>query len=86
MGRVRGIVKRDLRDFCGELSGSVNQFGLVSLMDGRLPQIMILPKNLEDLKGKKMIVSIDFWLEGCKYPVGHIIKIFGNSEDVDVEN
>lgn len=85
-GRVRGIINRDLRDFCGELSSQKDGFGLISLMDGRLPNVLIAPRNLEALKGKKVLISIDSWPEHSSLPVGHLIKVFGDSDQVDVEN
>lgn len=85
-GRVVGIVKRDLRDFCGELSEERDGLGIITLMDGRCSEILVRPRNLDLIREKKILVSIDDWPQDSLLPIGHITKVFGNKEDVDVEN
>lgn len=36
--------------------------------------------------GKKLEITIDSWPETSLYPLGHLTKIFGDSENVAVEN
>lgn len=68
------------------MSESIEGFGVINLVDGRLPKVLIKPRKLEELKGKKILITIDEWSENSLYPLGHLIKIFGDSENVDVEN
>ena len=85
-GKVIGVIKRDLRNFCGEITEIIGEFGIVSLTDGRYPDVLIKPKNLKSLLNKKIIVNIDKRPINSKNPLGHLVKILGNSEDVQVEN
>lgn len=91
-GRVVGIVKRDLRNFAGEITREARcsdkevMAGLVTLADARLPNILILSSNLSLLSGKKIIVTIDNWPETSRYPYGRCIKILGDAGNVGVEN
>ena len=32
------------------------------------------------------MINIDNWPEQCAYPLGHLVKIIGDSENVEVEN
>lgn len=85
-GQVIGIIKRDLRNFCGELTRIIGEFGIISLTDGRYPEVLIKPKNPKSLLNKKIIINIDKWPKNSKNPLGHLVKILGSSEDVQVEN
>ena len=46
-GKVIGILKRDLRNFSGEVQKEVDGFAIVNLVDGRLPSVIIKPKNID---------------------------------------
>ena len=91
-GRVLGIVKRDLRNFAGEIirevkgSDSELTMGVVSLSDSRLANVLILSTDLSMFVGKKIIVVIDSWPEFSKYPIGRCIKILGDAGKVGIEN
>ena len=32
------------------------------------------------------MINIDDWPQQCIYPIGHLVKIIGDSENVEVEN
>ena len=91
-GQVVGLIKRDLRNFAGEVidefkpNGKEVSFGLVSLSDARISNVLILSNNLSLLAGKKIIVSIDSWPEYSRYPIGRCIKILGKSGETKIEN
>lgn len=58
----------------------------MSLTDSRYPEVLIEPHALEPLRGKKVMINVDGWPRESRYPVGHLIKVLGNAEDVNVEN
>lgn len=91
-GRVVGVIKRDLRNFAGEVTqefkGSDKSLSLavVTLADSRLPNVLLLSNNLSALIGKKIVVVIDSWPEFSRYPIGRCIKILGEAGKIGVEN
>jgi exosome complex exonuclease DIS3/RRP44 len=90
VGIVKGVIRRDLRTFVGEMTeikpAGLDFSGLVLLADSRLPKVLIKSQHPDRFLGKKIIVSIDEWPECSKYPLGHIVKVLGNSGDTKVEN
>lgn len=91
-GKVVGIIKRDLRNFAGQIiqeykgSDLENTLGVVGLSDSRLANVLILSSNLKMLVNKKIIVAIDSWPEFSRYPIGRCIKILGDAGKTEIEN
>lgn len=90
-GEVVGILKRDLRNLAGQISGEVKRtedvtYALVDPVDPRYPQTLLAFKKLEALKNKKIVFSVDCWPDGQAYPSGHLVGVFGDAGNMDTES
>lgn len=72
-GKVLGFTRRNMRNFCGELDNIIDGFCLVNLVDSRYGQVVIKPTHPQQIIDKKIMVAIDEWPEGSKYPLGHLV-------------
>lgn len=43
-----------------------------------IPRIRIETSHYDELKGKKIVVQIDSWLQDSFYPIGHYVRVIGN--------
>ena len=86
-GRVIGVLRRNLRNFAGEVSKVFgNNLCLVTLVDSRFPCVLLKSRNANKLLNKKIIVNIREWPQYSKYPLGNLIRIVGESGNNTVEN
>ena len=88
-GRVVGIVKRNWRPFCGTLLPPHKMTGTWHIFlpaDKRIPRIRLQTRQVANLLGKRIIVSIDAWPRSSRYPQGHFVKELGAIGDKDTEN
>ena len=97
-GIVVGIIKRNWKPYCGSIeinennnnnnSSSTSKMGnnvLFRPVDKSIPKIRIRTKQIEEIKNKRIVVSIDTWDINSKYPTGHYVRTLGNIGDKDVE-
>lgn len=86
-GKVVSIIKKNWREYCGvvlDKSSSSNYF-LFAPVDKRIPFIRIETRQYENIKGKKILVTVDNWPFNSKYPRGHYTRIIGESGDKQTE-
>ena len=92
-GRVVGIIKRNWRQYCGtidassiqEKAGSGPQNVFFWPLDKTIPKIRIRTRQFNILKGKRIIVAVDYWEKGSKYPSGHFVRVVGDINDKATE-
>jgi exosome complex exonuclease DIS3/RRP44 len=93
-GVVVGIIKRNWRPFCGTIDASSvqNTSTLTAIqnvffwsMDKKIPKIRIRTRQAKNLIGKRIIVAIDNWEKGSKYPNGHYVRTLGDVGDKKTE-
>uniref|UniRef100_A0A665VVR5 Exosome complex exonuclease RRP44 n=1 Tax=Echeneis naucrates TaxID=173247 RepID=A0A665VVR5_ECHNA len=83
-GKIVGIIKRNWRPFCGMLNVSQIKEStrhLFTPADRRIPRIRIETRQASTLAGQRIIVAIDGWPKGSRYPnflrnKQHFIKLF----------
>ena len=88
-GRVVGIIKRNWRPYCGTLFPLHSMKGLHHSFvpaDKRIPRVRIDTRQGENLRGKRIVVSIDAWPRSSRLPRGHFVRELGVIGDKDTEN
>ncbi|MCJ1411220.1 exosome catalytic subunit dis3 [Ptychographa xylographoides] len=92
--RVVGITKRNWRQYVGHIdssSSSVSKQGrkqqtvFLIPMDKRIPKIRIRTRQVDELMGKRILVTIDSWDRDSRYPVGHFVRSLGELETKGAE-
>lgn len=54
-------------------------------IDKSIPRILITTKRVEELLGKRLLVSMDQWPAKSQYPLGHYLRVLGEEGDKAVE-
>ena len=92
--KVVGIFKRNWRPFVGHVDANSvssdfrnrgSQPVFVRPLDRRIPRIRIRTRQLEELLGQKIVVSIDRWDATTRFPEGHLVSVLGGLESVEAE-
>lgn len=81
---VVGIYSRPWKQVCGSIDRD-GSHGVVVPIDPRYPKVTIKSRRLEELIGKRIVVTIDKWESGRSTPDGHLIRVIGPIGDRDVE-
>eukprot|EP00037_Helgoeca_nana_P036307 m.10789 g.10789 ORF g.10789 m.10789 type:complete len:1012 (+) comp7149_c0_seq1:34-3069(+) len=87
-GAVVGIIRRAWRPYCGVLLQSDNpgrRFHLFQPYNRQVPRVRIQTRQAASFEGKRIVVAIDGWSAGSRYPQGHYVRTLGDAGDVDVE-
>eukprot|EP00505_MAST-04D_sp_SCG-Rhode-Island_P002029 Stramenopile-MAST_4_protein_2029 len=86
---VVGILRRNLRPFCGSILGTSVRSGseecLFVPVDPRIPCTYIHTRQSKQLIGKRIVVVIDGWGVKSAYPTGHYLKTVGDIGDRETE-
>ena len=89
-GRVVGITQQKRRQYCGVLRYSeydAHRIHHLFLPDNRcIPKVYIETRQINELKGMRIIVQVDSWPRTSRYPVGHFVHKIGAVGDKEVEN
>lgn len=90
-GKIVSILKSPTRIICGTIQEPPNitndwQYVIVVPMDSNLPKIRIRTRQVQQLLGARVQVSIDGWNSNSKYPYGHYIATIGYSGDIHTES
>jgi exosome complex exonuclease DIS3/RRP44 len=87
-GEVVGIVRRGWRPYVCVLDpeSSVGGQYLVEPLDLSIPRINIATRQPDELTGKLLVVSIDFWEAQHRFPTGHYVKSIGKVGDTEAES
>ncbi|KAK4190516.1 putative mitotic control protein [Podospora australis] len=88
--RVVGVIKRNWRQYVGHIDqSSVSQSGqqgrkqdtvFVIPMDKKIPKIRLRTRQVAELLGKRILVTIDAWERSSRHPVGHFVRSLGELE------
>ncbi|KAL5022343.1 hypothetical protein ScPMuIL_001498 [Solemya velum] len=88
-GKIVGIIKRNWRQYCGILQRSALKESTRHLFlpaEKRIPKIRIETRQAEELSKQRLVVVIDAWPRGSRYPQGHFVRKLGEIGDKDTEN
>ncbi|KAL8736857.1 MAG: hypothetical protein Q9181_002272 [Wetmoreana brouardii] len=92
--RVVGIIKRNWRQYVGHVDSSSSskvkqsrrqQTVFLIPMDKRVPKIRLRTRQVGELIGKRVLVTIDSWDLDSRYPVGHFVRSLGGLETKEAE-
>lgn len=88
--KVVGIIQRNWRQYVGHIDPtSVGQAGkqgrrqetvFVIPMDKKIPKIRLRTRQVADILGKRIVVTIDAWTRDSRNPVGHFVRSLGEME------
>ena len=92
--RIVGVIKRNWRQYVGHVDGNVNSTANQSRkqqtiflipMDKRIPKIRLRTRQVDELLGKRVLVTIDAWNQDSRYPEGHFVRSLGDLETKGAE-
>ncbi|KAK6199694.1 hypothetical protein LQW54_009948 [Pestalotiopsis sp. IQ-011] len=88
--RVVGIIKRNWRQYVGHIDqssvssaakqGRKQESVFLVPMDKKVPKIKIRTRQIGELWGKRILVTIDSWDRDSRHPVGHFVRSLGELE------
>jgi len=88
--RVVGVIKRNWRQYVGHIDqSSVSQSALQGRqqqsvflipMDKKIPKIRLRTRQIGELLGRRILVTIDAWDRESRHPVGHFVRSLGELE------
>ncbi|KAL9587306.1 MAG: hypothetical protein Q9212_000353 [Teloschistes hypoglaucus] len=92
--RVVGIIRRNWRQYVGHVDSTSSskvkqsrrqQTVFLVPMDKRVPKIRLRTRQVDELVGKRVLVTIDSWDQDSRYPVGHFVRSLGGLETKEAE-
>jgi len=88
--RVVGVIKRNWRQYVGHIDqSSVSQSSkqgrkqdsvFLIPMDKKIPKIRLRTRQVGELLGKRILVTIDSWDRESRHPIGHFVRSLGEME------
>ncbi|ODA81947.1 hypothetical protein RJ55_00452 [Drechmeria coniospora] len=88
--RVVGVIKRNWRQYVGHIDpssaskastqGRRQDSVFLIPMDKRIPKIRLRTRQVSELLGKRLLVTIDAWDRDSRHPVGHFVRSLGELE------
>ncbi|KAK1708937.1 mitotic control protein dis3, partial [Colletotrichum lupini] len=88
--KVVGVIKRNWRQYVGHIDpSSASKSGgqgrksdnvFLIPMDKRIPKIKLRSRQVSELLGKRLLVTIDAWDRDSRHPVGHFVRSLGELE------
>ncbi|EFY89761.1 mitotic control protein dis3 [Metarhizium acridum CQMa 102] len=89
--KVVGVIKRNWRQYVGHIdpssaSKSASSQGrkqdsvFLIPMDKKIPKIRLRTRQVSELLGKRLLVTIDAWERDSRHPVGHFVRSLGELE------
>ncbi|KAL1878517.1 hypothetical protein VTK73DRAFT_7945 [Phialemonium thermophilum] len=88
--KVVGVIKRNWRQYVGHIDqSSVSQSAkqgrkqetvFLIPMDKKIPKIRLRTRQVGELLGKRILVTIDAWDRDSRHPVGHLVRSLGEME------
>lgn len=90
-GQIVSVLKRKRKVLCGSIARTGKTLGnkelsIFSPINPRIPDIKIYNTSPDRLINKRISVVIDEWREDSELPVGHLIDILGDVEDIHTES
>ncbi|KAL5594524.1 hypothetical protein BROUX41_001450 [Berkeleyomyces rouxiae] len=93
--KVVGVIKRNWRQYVGHIdptsaskgSGQGRKQNSVFIlpMDKRIPKIKLRTRQVSELLGKRLLVTIDGWPRDSRQPTGHLVRSLGEMETKTAE-
>ncbi|EUT80301.1 hypothetical protein PFAG_04942 [Plasmodium falciparum Santa Lucia] len=91
-GKVVGIISRCRKEYGGiikEYSNNLNNIKkklmFFKAFNNKIPYIMIKAQLEDELRNKRVIVTIDNWDIYSRNPLGRCISVLGNCDDIETE-
>lgn len=88
--KVVGVIKRNWRQYVGHIDqSSVSQSSaqgrkqdtvFIIPMDKKIPKIRLRTRQVGELLGKRILVTMDAWDRDSRHPVGHLVRSLGEME------
>lgn len=89
--KVIGVIKRNWRQYVGHIDpSSASKAGssqgrkqdsvFLIPMDKKIPKIRLRSRQVSELLGKRLLVTIDAWERDSRHPVGHFVRSLGELE------
>ncbi|KAI9172082.1 Exosome complex exonuclease dis3 [Paramyrothecium foliicola] len=88
--RVVGVIKRNWRQYVGHIDpssasksstqGRKQDNVFLIPMDKKIPKIRLRSRQVAELLGKRLLVTIDAWERDSRHPVGHFVRSLGELE------
>ncbi|OAQ72858.1 mitotic control protein dis3 [Pochonia chlamydosporia 170] len=89
--RVVGVIKRNWRQYVGHIDpssaskssssqGRKQDSVFLIPMDKKIPKIRLRTRQVSELLGKRLLVTIDAWDRDSRHPVGHFVRSLGELE------
>ncbi|KAK7409206.1 exosome catalytic subunit dis3 [Neonectria punicea] len=88
--KVIGVIKRNWRQYVGHIdpssaskaSGQGRKQDNVFLipMDKKIPKIRLRTRQVSELLGKRLLVTMDAWDRDSRHPIGHFVRSLGELE------
>lgn len=93
--KVVGVIKRNWRQYVGHIDPSSASKGpsqgrkldsvFLIPMDKKIPKIRLRTRQVSELLGKRLLVTIDAWDRDSRHPVGHFVRSLGELETKGAE-
>lgn len=88
--KVVGVIKRNWRQYVGHIDpssaskassqGRKQDNVFLIPMDKKIPKIRLRTRQVAELLGKRLLVTIDAWERDSRHPVGHFVRSLGELE------
>ncbi|KAK7744192.1 exosome catalytic subunit dis3 [Cytospora paraplurivora] len=88
--KVVGVIKRNWRQYVGHIDqsstsqsstqGRKQDTVFIIPMDKKIPKIRLRTRQVGELLGKRILVTMDAWDRDSRHPVGHLVRSLGELE------
>lgn len=88
--KVVGVIKRNWRQYVGHIDqssvsnsstqGRRQDTVFLIPMDKKIPKIRLRTRQVGELLGKRILVTMDAWDRDSRHPVGHLVRSLGEME------
>ena len=88
--KVVGVIKRNWRQYVGHVDqssvsqsarqGRQQQSVFLIPMDKKIPKIRLRTRQIGELLGRRILVTIDAWDRESRHPIGHFVRSLGELE------
>lgn len=88
--KVVGVIKRNWRQYVGHIDqssvslssaqGRKQDTVFLIPMDKKIPKIRLRTRQVSELLGKRILVTMDAWDRDSRHPVGHLVRSLGEME------
>ncbi|RDA83841.1 hypothetical protein CP532_0249 [Ophiocordyceps camponoti-leonardi (nom. inval.)] len=93
--KVVGVIRRNWRQYVGHIDpssaskssaqGRRQESVFLVPMDKKIPKIRLRTRQVSELLGKRLLVTMDAWERDSRHPVGHLVRSLGELETKEAE-